>query len=1142
MKTFAYIVSALLTLLILVVVITPFFLDLNDYKGDIATAVKDATGRDLAIDGDIAVSLLPVPTIKVAGVRFANLEGATAPDMVRIGVVEASVALMPLFSGTIEVGSLAFIEPVVELEILADGRANWQLAMAGTGSGSDGPALSIDRLTVKGATLVYRDGIAGTVERLENLNLEAAVDSINGPFRAKGSVVARSIPLTFEARIGDLGRRPVPLRVDLTLNNGATTVAFNGAASSVSPDAELSGKIKIAGTSLADLIGALSGAAANPLLAQEFLLNGSVAASIVTAAINDIVFDIGGMQGTGAVNALLVGEPHVDVAVALNHVDLDQLLATATAAAPARDDGGGFTLPGGIYATLDLRINAVVYNQAVVRQAQLVAALDQGVVTLQQASALLPGGSDVTIFGVLDAHDGRHRFNGQVEASADNLRAVFDWLDVTPVGVPADRLRKLSLSTTVEITPSLVKVSAIDLRVDSSRLTGAANIGLGPRPAFNAIVALDQINLDAYLPVPSGDQESADGDSPLALLGGFDAELKATVGKLVYNGLPLSDVTLDAGLRRGVLSIRSLRVADLAGAGASLAGTIDSTTPAFDVTYSVDAADAARLFQLADVAPPGGNLGGVVIRGAAKGDLAAVTLDTTVSLSDAEARFTGTLDGLAGTPRVDAEISLHADSLALLARRFGTTLSDTAHTAFDVSGTVKGDAAAATVALTVEALGADLRLDGSLANLLDAPTYDLVLNLNHGDFVAFAESLGDDIRFARRDRGKVQVTARISGDATQARIADIRAVLGPSQLAGVVALRFDGPKPSFDADIAAGEIHTDLFHMVAKTAAGDTAGAATTTSGGSGTTATGRWSRQPIDFSGLSAVDGKALVSAKALIFRKYRFEAVTLQLALAGGALDIEDLSGRLYGAPVKLRARITDTAPPTAALALTLQGADLEALLNDVADVDAASGKLDLTAQFQTRGRSELELISALGGKGTIAVRQGVVKGIDLGRLNAQLANIDNEIALVGLIGGALSGGVTPIHSLDGTFNASNGVIKSNDIRAVLDGGEGTALATVDLPRWQLAMNSEFRLTGHPKAPPVGLLLMGPIDNPSREIRDQALKAHITEKVFSTVARKVLVPAITGEGGLVGGLLGAVIGTGQAQDEPAEGDKIPP
>ncbi|MEE2980346.1 MAG: AsmA-like C-terminal region-containing protein, partial [Pseudomonadota bacterium] len=265
--------------------------------------------------------------------------------------------------------------------------------------------------------------------------------------------------------------------------------------------------------------------------------------------------------------------------------------------------------------------------------------------------------------------------------------------------------------------------------------------------------------------------------------------------------------------------------------------------------------------------------------------------------------------------------------------------------------------------------------------------------------------------------------------------------------------------------------------------------------------------------------------------------------LTLAGGVLDIEELSGRLYGAPAKLRARFTDTSPPTAALALTLQGADLEAVLIDAAEIDFSSGKLDLTARFQAQGRSEQELVSALGGEGSVAVRQGLIKGINLGRLNTQLANIDNEIALVGLIGDALSGGVTPIHNLDGTFSASNGVIRSTDFRAVLDGGEGSAVTTVDLPRWQLSMNSEFRLTGHPNAPPIGLLLMGPIDNPQREIRDKALKAHITEKVFSTVARK-LAPAVTGQSGVVGGLLEALAGSGQAPQEtaPAEGDPIPP
>ena len=135
MKTFGYILLGILVLLIAVVVIVPLVFDLIDYKDEISAAVKETTGRELAIDGDIDLSLLPVPTIKVNGVRFANLDGAAAPDMVRIGVIEANVAIVPLFSGNIEVGSLTFVEPVIELEVLADGRANWQIAIAGGGVG-----------------------------------------------------------------------------------------------------------------------------------------------------------------------------------------------------------------------------------------------------------------------------------------------------------------------------------------------------------------------------------------------------------------------------------------------------------------------------------------------------------------------------------------------------------------------------------------------------------------------------------------------------------------------------------------------------------------------------------------------------------------------------------------------------------------------------------------------------------------------------------------------------------------------------------------------------------------------------------------------------------------------------------------------
>jgi uncharacterized protein involved in outer membrane biogenesis len=1152
-------VGGLLAAVIAVAVIAPLVLDINDYKGNLAELVKQQTGREFAIDGDIEFSLLPIPTVKLGGVRFANLAGAASPDMVRIATVEASIALAPLFSGRVEVDSLTFIDPVIELEALADGRVNWQLDLAGgdTGdSGGDSPwAVSIDVLRVENATLIYRDSASGRVERIDKLDLEAAMDSLIGPYRATGRLVARTgggepLGLSFELDIDRLDRRPLPLRAVVRLASADASIGFTGTASSAAADAELSGKLKLEGASLARILEALGGAPSGALLDQAFSASATVSATQAAAGINDIRFDFGGIQGTGAVSATLAQGPQIDVAIALNRVDLDALMARAAetdgepAAAPAA--AGAFALPDGIYATLDLRIDALVFNRAVVRQAQIVAALDQGVLTLQQASALLPGGSDITLFGVLDSHNDKPRFTGQVEASSDNLRAVLDWLAIAYPEVPADRLRKLSLSSKIELTPNLAKISAIDLRLDLSRLSGGVNVGIGTRPAFNAIVAIDKINLDAYLPAEQDETGEAveagaaeDSGNPFALLDTFDAEFKLKIGSLIYKTAPISGISLDAGVRGGVLTLRRLAIGNLEGASGTLAGVLDSAKPGFDMTYDMESDNASRLFKLAGITPPSTDLGALTVQGRVSGDLESVTLDTRMTLPGAEAQFKGAVTGLAGTAAIDAEISLATDNLSAFARRFGAVLPSKADGPFSLNGTVKGDVAAAVVDLTLAALSGEIRVDGALENLLASPRIDLALTASHPDFVALAESLADGVRFEIRDLGEVRLRARVTGDLDALRIEGIDALLGPSQIAGTISARFDGAKPAFEADLTAGEFVADMF-LAAIAGGGGTAGSAADGAGGGSAE---RWSRDTIDLSGMHGFDLNLRLTSKALSLRKYRFEDVTLRLALADGVLDVEELSGRLYGAATQLRARLAATTPLTLGVSFSLEGADMRALMIDAADLDAISGRLNLAGQFDSRGRSEFELISALQGEATLAVRDGVIEGIDLGQLNNRLANIDSGVDLIALIGGALSGGATAIHSLDGRLVASGGVLRSDDLRAVLEGGEGRATLSVDLPRWQLAMNSEFRLSGHPKAPPVGLLLMGPIDNPEREIRDQALREYIAAKVVSVGVRQLL-PAITGQdavGGILGGALLNALTGGGGEPAPAQQDAQP-
>jgi len=53
------IIVGLLLLIVVAVVVAPLVIDPNDYREQIQSAVKNKTGRDLLINGDLSLSVFP---------------------------------------------------------------------------------------------------------------------------------------------------------------------------------------------------------------------------------------------------------------------------------------------------------------------------------------------------------------------------------------------------------------------------------------------------------------------------------------------------------------------------------------------------------------------------------------------------------------------------------------------------------------------------------------------------------------------------------------------------------------------------------------------------------------------------------------------------------------------------------------------------------------------------------------------------------------------------------------------------------------------------------------------------------------------------------------------------------------------------
>lgn len=208
MSRWIAIVAGIVVLLLAAVVAAPLLIPTQVYKQRVVALVKAQTGRDLLIGGDVGLSFFPRLAVKVQDVRFSNAGWAKDPDMASMKEMRAALRILPLFRGDVEIDSFVFVDPVINLEVRADGTPNWQFgttppAQAQTRQGQPtgggvGPQLHQIRLgevSIRNGAATYRNAQTGASLAFEKVNLDLVMPSLDEPFGATGSLVWNSEPL-----------------------------------------------------------------------------------------------------------------------------------------------------------------------------------------------------------------------------------------------------------------------------------------------------------------------------------------------------------------------------------------------------------------------------------------------------------------------------------------------------------------------------------------------------------------------------------------------------------------------------------------------------------------------------------------------------------------------------------------------------------------------------------------------------------------------------------------------------------------------------------------------------------------------------------------------------------------------------------
>lgn len=1078
-----YGILAVLALLVVALFLVPPFLDWERLKPEIAERVEAATGRRLWIDGEIAVSLLPAPTLTLANLRLANLPGAGAPDMARIESVDLALALGPLFGGEIAVTSLALVAPVIELERLADGRPNWLLqGAAGAMGAADERAVRLDSIAVTDGTIVYRAAGQGPPARIERIDAVFSARSLDGPFRGEGAFATGGAAFDFQLATGAIGADgTMPATAELALADGTGGALLEGTVSGLDGapgfDGTVQATVPAPGALLAALPVALEGVPLAALPAGAFSARATVAARADAVSADDIQIRLGESQATGAVSWRGGTAPSLSLEMALNRLDLDGFPPGAPVPAEPADSPTAApdmaalfrALPAGLAASLDLAIETVTYRGSVMRQARAILALDAGAVTVRRASALLPGGADVTLAGrIADGADGPS-FVGAVDMAADDLRAVLAWLGLDVAAVPADRLRRIDASADLHARGDRVSASKMDVRIDATRIEGEAAVEFADQPRLSAALAVDAINADAYLPAAG-----ADGGWPA--LDGVEAELALELGALTYGGARLLGITLDTRLRDGRVTVRRASVADAAGMRFSLAGTARprGRETTVDLSLEGSARSLSGLAALLDIEsgfrPEA--LGPVSLRGTLAGDAVALAVDVDLAARAAEASLSGTIAALPDRAVGNLALRLHAPDAAELARIAGIAPGAALERlgALAIEAGIEGGPAAAIVLLGAEAAGATLQVAGTVETPFAAPRYQVTADLRHPRAAAFAETLLGAATGV--GAGGLHLTGAIAGDGEAVDIADLATAVGDARATGALAIRLDGKRPQISATLRTGEI--DLAVV-------------------GGAEDAGRRADAPLDLAFLDGLDATLALEADALRMGCCRIEGAALDLAAVEGVLAVRSLGGRLFGGALAAEGSLSGGPVPSADMRFRLSDFDAGAALR-AAGIDALTGRATVEGHLSASGATPVALLEGLAGEAAVTARGGAVQGVDLAALVRGLE--EGGDGFTAAAERALSTGATAIRSLEGRLSVRDGRAVVEDLALVADAGTGEVRGAVGLAAWQVDLAALFRLAGHAEAPPVGLTLAGPPARPARGYAIEALQAYLAER----------------------------------------------
>ncbi|MCP4126810.1 MAG: AsmA family protein [Gammaproteobacteria bacterium] len=219
-KIIGTIIGAVLLLLVAASVILPLVVDPNDFKGEIVNQVKEQTGRDLKIAGDLNLSVFPWLGVKIEGVELSNAKGFGDGPFALVRHAAVRVKLKPLLKKELEVDTIGLDGVMLNLARNKSGASNWDDLAQGkqhksapdkkqkqdtVDSNAGLKGISIGGVDITDATINWDDRQSGQKYAISEFNLKSGAIVPGSPVGLNLGMVLQSAKPALKAKVGLVG-------------------------------------------------------------------------------------------------------------------------------------------------------------------------------------------------------------------------------------------------------------------------------------------------------------------------------------------------------------------------------------------------------------------------------------------------------------------------------------------------------------------------------------------------------------------------------------------------------------------------------------------------------------------------------------------------------------------------------------------------------------------------------------------------------------------------------------------------------------------------------------------------------------------------------------------------------------------------